>query len=282
MKRLGVTLAAAFAAAVTGFGGWENLSDDGHYCGSKLTAASFAEKVVLIYNFETSREGSYDTMARVQEIWTSFSSKPFIVVGAHHGGKSDKAKEVAKSQKVTFPVYEGLYYDGNGKKSTDSKLCVIDHRGKIVFTGVSDRDATEALVTAIGNVGRPPELTPGVSFSCYKALAKQFQLGKSIKSPVKKLEGDIKKFGKMKKLTALQQRQQEEAQAILSALKDGQSDVKQEIDALKKSNPPQALKFINQYIVTFPEDAEAYKAELPELKAAAKEFAAAQKAKGKK
>ena len=284
MKRLPV-LAAVCVAAAAAFGGWDNLGDGSHYSGAKLTEESFARKVVLVYNFDSVREDSLNLLPRVQELWNSFGTKPLVVLGSHHGGKNDGVKKETASRKVTFPVYEGAYYtDGSSKQSTAGRFCVISHRGKIVFTGASDREATEALVTALGDVGRPPELTPGVSFACYKALAKQFQLGKSIKSPVKKLEDDVKKFGKMKKLTAVQQRQQEEAQAILASLKTGQADIKEEISMLRKSNPPLAVDFMTKYIATFPEDAEDYKAELPELKAAAKEFAKNQPkaAKGKK
>ena len=92
------------------------------------------------------------------------------------------------------------------------------------------------------------------------AWKKKLRLGQSIKNDVKKLQAAA--AGKNAAMA-------EEAKAILEAIAKAKADTKDEIEAIKKYNPVDAVNLIKMFMVTWPEDGAAYKAELPELQKAA-------------
>ena len=253
---------------------WRGLEDANHYSGPKITEADLAGKVVLVDCWGINCPPCRALLPRMEEIWSSFKTKPFVLLGSHCQGKDEAAvKELVTKNKLTYPVYQ---FAGSVNAPNFSGLpfmYVVNHRGKVVYAGSSERDATEALVTAIGYVGMPPDIVPGVAFRKYKALEKKFRLGNSIKSDVKKLQKDVKQFAKAKAPIQIQQR--EEAEAILAALKTGMADVQDEIKALMTTDPEKALKFIKQFQVTFPEEGKAYDGEIPALKEKVAELKAA-------
>lgn len=205
----------------------------------------------------------------MEQLWQAFKSKPFVLIGSHcQGRRPAEVAALVAQNKLTFPVYERARHVSEPQFRGIPFLYVINHRGKLAYSGNSEREATEALVTAIGNVGLPPDIVPGVSFRRYKPLQKKFKLGNSIKSDVKRLEADVKKFEKMKKLPPAMQQQCQEAKDILSALDAGKAEIREEISALVKSNPAEALKYMQLFMKTFPEEGEAYKDQINELKAA--------------
>lgn len=278
MKRITLLIAAAVMGLSARAEMWRNLSEANWLSGPKLSEGSLSGKVVLVDVWSADDAQSRALLPRMQEIWSSFRSKPFVLLGSHRGADADSAR--AAAGQVTFPVYaDAGLAERDPSGGTAPYVYVVNHRGKVVYAGRSDRDATEALVTALGWVGRPPDLLPGVTPVKYKAMAKQLVLGKSIKSNVRKLESDIKQFARAKGGSQVAQRQ--EAQAILRALEEGRRDVEAEIRALKSSNPEEALKLIRQFQVTFPTEGAAYKDDIPVLTARAAEQKAAAKAAAK-
>lgn len=276
MKKTAFLVFALVAAFAVRADMWRNLSEENWIAGPKVRESSLIGKVVLVYVWSAEDAQSRALLPRLQEIWSSFRSKPFVLLGSHVGS-ADAARGAASAAGVTFPVYsDARLAAGDPSGGAAPCLYVANHRGKVVYAGRSDRDATEALVTALGWVGRPPDILPGVTPVKYKGLAKQLVLGKSIRSSVRKLESDIKQFSRAK--SGLQVAQRQEAQAILKALEVGRKDIEAEIDALKASKPEEALKLIKQYQTTFPTEGAAYKDDIPALTALAAERKAAAKA----
>ena len=268
MKSKILLLAAALGVATANADGlWKNLDEAHWYAGPKVTEADTLGKVVMIYSFGGQYQLDKDLLKRVQQIWSSMGGKSFTLIASHRGGR--KAEGVAKlveAYGLTMPIYEEA---GLADAEPSATLYVVNHRGKIVYSGSEDRDATEALVTARGNVGRPPDLLPGVALTkARKSLAKKFALGKPLKGEIAKLEKEIKDFEKVKKPTAKQSAKVDEARAILAALENGKKDVKEEIASLKKRNPSEALKLMKDYVKSFPEEADEYKDAIAELSAA--------------
>ena len=74
-----------------------------------------------------------------------------------------------------------------------------------------------------------------------------------------------------------------EAQAIISAVESAKNDVKEDIATYREVDPAEALKLIQLYLKTWPDDTEAddYKAAMPELKKAAAGRAKEEKAKAR-
>ena len=134
---------------------WKGLEPENWYCGKKLTESSFDGKIVMVYVFSESSEDSVALLPRIENVWSAYKSKPLVVLGSHRGGKSAKAASLIKKAKVTFPVYEDA-----GRTQEPSAggrypiVYVVDDTGRMIYRGRSDLEATEAIVTAIPNVGK--------------------------------------------------------------------------------------------------------------------------------
>ena len=281
MKRITVTVAAMSVLATTALGAqqWRNLTDENYYSGPKITADDLAGKVVLVDEWGINCPPCRALLPHMQKLWNANKGKPFMLIGSHRQGRApEKVKELVDANKLTYPVYDyaGLV-DEPSNGGGLPHMYVVNHRGKVVYSGRSHDECVAAVQAAIQAVGAMPTLCGGVSLQAFKSMEKQLVLGKPIKNQVKALQAAVKK-GESKSATAVQQKQAEEAKEILAAIDESKTDIKDEIEEKKSTNPEEALKLVKAYIATFPAEGAAYKPELPELSAKAAEWKKAQKA----
>lgn len=286
MKRLMIVAILAGLTLAAQAVGWKGLGDGSYYSGPKVTEADLAGKVVLVDCWGVNCPPCRALLPRMEDLWKSFKSKPFVLLGSHRQGRQpEKVAELVKANKLTYPQYDGAgIAEGEPSFRGIPFLYVVNHRGKVVYSGHDDRAATEAVVNALGEIDAPPTLIPGVILSKkspYKSLERSLILGKPAANVVKKLQGDIKKAS-AKSATAVQKAAAEEAEAMLKAIEEAKTDYKTDIARLKTSNPPEALKMIKAYMASFPAEGAEYKDEIADLTVKAKEYAAEQKAKGAK
>ena len=134
---------------------WKGLEPENWYCGKKLTESALDGKIVMVYVFSESDEDSVALLPRIESVWSAYKTKPLVVIGSHRGGKSAKAAGIIKKSKVTFSVYE----DAGRTKEPSAEgrypiVYVVDDTGRMIYRGRSDLEATEAIVTAIPDVGK--------------------------------------------------------------------------------------------------------------------------------
>ena len=275
MKTLIVSAVGLLSPFLLNAGLWSNLDEAHHYSGPELTDNALEGKVVLVENWGTDLEESCEIQSRMQQLWTSFKTKPFVIIGSHCTGKAaEKVATVVAAKKLTFPMYEKAGLAEGPAFKTLPYFYVVNHRGRVVYSGSQDREAEEALVTAIADVGQPIYLCRGVPLpKRYKSFAKKMKLGVTIAGDLKKLE---------KEASGKNANQAAEAEAILVAIQQAKSSVKEEIEAVKKVNPGEALKLMKDFLKTWPKDGEEYKAEIPELQKQVDAAKAAVKAAAKK
>ena len=276
MKTLIVTAVGLLCPVLLNAASWVNLDEAHHYSGPSLTEKDLEGKVVLVDNWGVNCPPCRESLPRIQEIWQSFKSKPFVLIGSHCQGKQpEKVKELVDANKLTYPMYERVgLAQGAPAFNAIPFIYVINHRGRVVYSGHSDREATEELVTAIADIGQPISLVRGVTLpKRYKSLSKKMRLGATITGDMKKLE---------KEASGKNARMAEEAKAILAVIERTKGEVKEEIEAIKKANPGEAVKLMKDFVKTWPKDGEAYKAEIPELQKQADAAKAAAKAAAKK
>ena len=115
---------------------WENLDQSSRISGRKLSSAYMTGKVVLVSRDETHAK-------RLQDVWKSFKSKPFILLGSY-----DKTPAG-----VTFPVYKEANIDG----APAAQMYVVDALGDVVYNGAVIPDAIEAVVISLTNLAVPPD-----------------------------------------------------------------------------------------------------------------------------
>ena len=279
MKRITVAVVAisVLATAALGAQQWRNLTDENYYSGPKITADDLAGKVVLVDEWGINCPPCRALLPHMQKLWNANKGKPFVLIGSHRQGRApEKVKELVDANKLTYPVYDyaGLV-DEPSNGGGLPHMYVVNHRGKVVYSGRSHDECVAAVQAAIQAVGAMPTLCGGVSLQAFKSMEKQLVLGKPIKNQVKALQTAVKK-GESKSATAVQQKQAEEAKEILAAIDESKTDIKDEIEEKKSTNPEEALKLVKAYITTFPAEGAAYKPELPELSAKAAEWKKAQ------
>ena len=282
MKKI-LVLFAAIATLGANAVSWKGLDESNWYSGPKITEADLAGKVVMVDKWGVFCPPCRALLPKMQEIWKSFKGKNFILLGSHcQGRKEAEVQNLVKANKLTFPIYDwaGLA-EGEPRSSGIPFLYVVDHRGKVVYSGHNHNMALEAAQAAILALDLPPTLLGDVVIekgSPYKSLEKLLVLGKNISSVVKKLEKDVKNAEKRSAKQA-DKDNAEVASRILAAIEEARREIPAEIELKKSSNPPDALELLINYSKTFPKDSVELKKQIPELRKAAAEWKKAEKAK---
>ena len=114
---------------------WQNL-DEEHYLGGRKCSVGYLQgKVTLVCPNVTLAN-------RMEEVWTSFKMKPFVLIGAY-----EKAPKTA-----SYPVYRGVTIPD---KAGESPLYVVDGTGKVSYYGSDERRATEVVVMLLTDMASP-------------------------------------------------------------------------------------------------------------------------------
>lgn len=282
MKKI-LMLTVAVAALAADAVSWKGLTDANWYSGPKITETDLAGKVVMVDKWGVNCPPCRALLPKMEEVWKSFKNKNFVLLGSHcQGRKEAQVQELVKANRLTFPIYDwaGLA-EGEPQSRGIPFLYVVNHRGKVVYSGHNHNAAMEAAQEAILALDLPPTLLGDVVLekrSPYKPLEKQLVLGRNISSIVKKLEKDVKNA---QKRTAKQSDRDnaEIASKILSAIEDARREIPSEIEIKKSTNPVEALNLLINYSKTFPKDSVELKKQIPELKKAAAEWKKAEKAR---
>lgn len=260
-------------AAVANAGMWEGIADENYVGGLKITERDLLGKVVLLFVMNANEE-TEKAAPRMQELYKSLDNKRFCVLGSWAGDKEKAAAELPKL-KTTFPVFMGAKLASDTTKRESGAAVVISQYGKVLAAttmhGGFNKDHEQILVESITMVGAPPNIIPGITLEKYKSLKTSLKLGKNLKNVIKTLEKDVAKADK-KTATAMDKAKAEEASSILSAIRDGKSDISDNITALSDVNPVEAYNLLSQYVKSFPDEAADNKEKLAELKVKAAEF----------
>lgn len=162
-------------AALVAFGAqaveWKNVDAD-HYLGGRKASAGYLQgKVVLVDRWGAKCPPCRALLPRVEEIWKSFKTKPFVVLGGHckGWGTADMVAELIAEHKLTYSVYEDAALAvGEPKFDAIPFLYVVDETGKVVYLGRDERNATQAIVSALTDMEAPRNLTQWKRFLDYE------------------------------------------------------------------------------------------------------------------
>lgn len=162
MRDRWILLAAVAAVAFdVGAVGWRNLDADHHICGRKASEGYLKGKVVLVDRWGSKCPPCRAMLPQIEQIWQSFKTKQFVVLGGHcrGWGSPDEVKRVAEGAGVTYPVYEdaGLA-EGEPQFDGIPFLYVVDETGRVVYKGRNERNATQAIVSALTDMDAPRDI----------------------------------------------------------------------------------------------------------------------------
>jgi len=141
---------------------WRNL-DVEHHLGGRVTSAGYMRgKVVLVDRWGGRCPPCRELLPRTEEIWRSFKTKPFVVLGGHckGWGSADEVKQLVAEHGLTYPIYEdaGLAV-GEPSFNAIPFLYVVDETGRVVYLGRDERTATQAVVSALTDMDAPRNLS---------------------------------------------------------------------------------------------------------------------------
>lgn len=140
---------------------WKNLDAD-HYLGGRKASEGYLQgKIVMVVRWDASNrvdQASSGMLERMEDIWESFKTKRFVLLGSPFCDLSaaDAAKASVAAAKLTFPVYAGA-----GKAEHEPRfrglptIYVIDETGLCIYVGKDDRLATTAIVQSLTDMESP-------------------------------------------------------------------------------------------------------------------------------
>lgn len=247
VARLAVLGAALLCAAVCVGVEWKGLSDENWYSGRKLTPGSLRGKVVMVDEWGAMCGPCIALLPRMEEIWNSFKTKPFVLLGSHRQRRDAEAvAELVKKNGLTYPIYQGAGIEGEPSNGGGVPfIYVVDARGKVVYSGRSDRDALGAVVNALSDMPSPGNLCGGVTPVKFKSLARQLVLGRSCEGAVRQLKAAAKGTDARAK----------EAAALLKAIGETHDALKAEMEKLMEERPAAALAAMARFRQTWPSEA---------------------------
>lgn len=189
-------VAAVAVMALTGVADtvpWINLDDVHKLGGRKITDGYLRGKVVLVC-----RDAKF--AERMEEIWTSFKTKQFVLLGSY----------AEKAEDCTYPMYAE---SGMAEAPEGVPLYVVDETGHLYYKGNDERNATQALVMALTDTDSPKTVkqlqkfldweimeTPGAAMNRFAEFKKRFpQEAKAYAEKEKSLKevADVKKLAEL-------------------------------------------------------------------------------------
>jgi len=163
MKITNIAVFAAIAASTVALNAecaveWRNLDSANYLAGRKASEGYLRGKVVLVNRWEVRDQQSLAMLPQIEQIWQSFKTKPFVVIGSRCKGRGslDEITQIVKENGLTYPMYEdaGLAY---GEPGFDKPpfIYVVDCTGKVIYRGTDERKATQAVVVALTDMAAP-------------------------------------------------------------------------------------------------------------------------------
>ena len=153
-------VAAALVGAATVHAGvaWRNVDQEHYLAGRKASEGYLQGKVVLVDRWGLGCPPCRKLLPRIEDVWRSFHTKPFVVIGGHCSGWGDAegVRKLAKDLGLTYSIYEeaGLAV-GEPQFGGIPFLYVVDETGRVVYMGHDERNATQAVVSALTDMEAP-------------------------------------------------------------------------------------------------------------------------------
>lgn len=180
---------------------WENIKPEAKLGGRMISAGYLRGKVVLLDRRDYGSMSNAAAIRQLQSIWATYKTKPFVIVGSHHGSSSkEKVEELLKKLGVTYPVYtdvrlvkpdateEELSIMQAAWEKPEPTITIIDSTLKRkLYVGKDDRAAQGVVGSALMATSTPPgakqyaylldyelEMLPGRAFLRLKEFRERF------------------------------------------------------------------------------------------------------------
>ena len=257
-KIMAAALAAAAAAANADVA-WKGLEKANHVCGPVLTPESLKGKVVLVDEWGIHCGPCLRLLPAIQKLHSTWSGKGLVVIGSHRqGGDAKAVADVAKKVGVTYSIYQHAGIEGEPSNGGGIPfLYVVSHKGEVVYSGRSEREATGAMANAISDAPSKGAAFGSGELKFYKQLARRIAYGNNLEAAAARLKIDAKADTPKGR----------EAAAILESIERIRTDAAARIADCKTSAPAKAVAEMEMYARTFPSRRAEFAKDLSALKA---------------
>lgn len=138
---------------------WTGVGPENHLGGRKVSEGYLQGKVVFVQRWDATQARSLDTLNRMERVWQSYKTKPFVLLGSHVTGSGAiaAAEKAISDAALTYPVYGAA--DLKDRAPLSDKIpyfYVVDALGRVSYRGSDERLAEMALVNALTNLASPP------------------------------------------------------------------------------------------------------------------------------
>ena len=260
-------VACAFASGACGYE-WLNVSQETRIGGRMVSPGYLRGKVVLFDCRDYADPANAEVLKRLQSIWATYKTKPFVVLGSHRGeAGTAKVREMMDKLGITYPVYRGARLSNGELENTDGKalVYVIDSTcSRRLYGGKDDRAATGVVGSAIFAARMPTnakqwkfqldyelENLPGQAYLRLKALKEHQDVWSEMQSKypedAKRYEdtrakfsenNEIKKLAKLVELARLVKDRDTESEQAKKIKPEHLERVEEKYESLKGSDNP--------------------------------------------
>lgn len=223
-----------------------NINQKSHISGPKLKESDLVGKVIYVETWGINCPPCIRSLPHMEKLYQEYKKTgKFILIGAHFQGLNEDAiKKVLKDNGVTYPVYQQAVL---GKPKLPSYIpfsYIIDHTGKILWSGSPSSNVDKILKDAIkaAPASGAGTLIGGIEVKYNKSFARNLVVGKNIDTNIKRLTA----------LAAKDDPKGKEAAALVKSCNDWLTAEKTRINQLKETAPAHTLIAINQLFKTSP------------------------------
>jgi hypothetical protein len=169
LKKAIMAIALAGAMCAGAAYKWENVESDRRVGGRMISEGYLRGKVVLIDRRDYGDPAQKEAVKQLQDLWATYKSKPFVLLGSHNGkSPAKRAGAALKKLGVTYPVYDDAWFrklgDSDGEhRSIESAradfephIFVMDSTcRRRLYSGSDVRAATGAVGNALIGASTP-------------------------------------------------------------------------------------------------------------------------------
>lgn len=147
---------------------WKDIGPERRLGGRMISAGYLKGKVVMLDRRDYADPANAQVIKRLQTIWATYKTKPFILLGSHNGEGGEKLEAALKKNGVTFPVYNGAWFTKPDYKPEDAEMmqkifedkapviCIFDSTmRKRLYYGRDDHAAQGVIPSALLAASRP-------------------------------------------------------------------------------------------------------------------------------
>jgi len=187
------------------------------------------------------------------------ADRPVVFVAAHRQGRDATRVRafLAAHPLKAASVYEDAGFEDAPEAGRLPAFYVVDHRGKVAYSGTDDVAARETVDRLLLDMPAPGQLASGVVWRHFKKIQTKFVLGACAEGQYRRIVEQARRISNPSVVA--------EANAILAALDADRDELGRRLDEKIAADEARALADLRLYLATWPSRRSAYALRLREL-----------------